>query len=84
LKLGSSPNLIPVALDSDPNHQRTLGFIGAFIAALAAGGWQLYVHFSADSKPASPTSVWVGDGRVAGNVNTTAGPGGVNLGVLTT
>lgn len=35
---------------SDPNHQRTLGFIGAFIAALAAGGWQLYVHFSADSK----------------------------------
>ncbi len=40
---------------SDPNHQRTLGFIGAFIAALAAGGWQPYVHFSADSKPASTT-----------------------------
>ena len=72
---------------SDPNHQRTLGFIGAFIAALAVGGWQLYVHFSADSKPASPTSVSVGDGGIAGNVNTTAEQGGVavtNTGANTT
>ena len=72
---------------SDPNHQRTLGFIGAFIAALAAGGWQLYVHFFADLKPASPTSVSVGDGGIVGNVNTTAGPGGVavtNTGANTT
>jgi len=35
---------------SDPNRQRTLGFIGAFIAAFAAGGWQLYVHFSAQNQ----------------------------------
>ncbi|MDQ3566421.1 MAG: tetratricopeptide repeat protein, partial [Pseudomonadota bacterium] len=72
---------------SDPNRQRTLGFIGAFIAALAAGGWQLYVHLSADSKPASPTSVSVGEGGIAGNVNTTAEPGGVavtNTGANTT
>ncbi|MGH8546347.1 MAG: tetratricopeptide repeat protein [Gammaproteobacteria bacterium] len=62
---------------SDPNHQRTLGFIGAFIAALAAAGWQAYVHFSAASKPASPTSVSVGDGGIAGNVTTTAEQGGV-------
>ncbi|CAN5849930.1 MAG: hypothetical protein USCGTAYLOR_02636 [Chromatiales bacterium USCg_Taylor] len=72
---------------SDPNHQRTLGFIGAFVAALAAGGWQLYVHFSANSKPASPTSVSVGDGGIAGNVTTPAEQGGVavtNTGANTT
>ena len=64
---------------SDPNHQRTLGVIGVFIAALTAGGWQLYVHFSADSKPASLTSVSVGEDGIAGNVKTTAEPGGVAI-----
>ncbi|MFH0341757.1 MAG: tetratricopeptide repeat protein [Chromatiales bacterium] len=50
-------------------------------------GWQRYLHFSADSRPGSPASVSVGDGSVAGNVNTTAGPGGVavtNIGANTT
>ena len=32
---------------SDPDHQRTLGFIGAGIAAVAIAGWTVYVHFSA-------------------------------------
>lgn len=35
---------------SDPNHQRTLGFIGAFIMALATGWWQIFVYFSDTSK----------------------------------
>ncbi len=66
---------------SDPNHQRTLGFIGAGIAAAAIAGWTVYVHFSDQVTPVAAPRVTVSNGGIAtgGDVTAKAGPGGTAI-----
>ncbi len=66
---------------SDPNHQRTLGFIGAGITAVAIAGWTVYGHFSDKVTPVAPPGVSASNGGIAtgGNVTAKAGPGGTAI-----
>ncbi|HZM48346.1 MAG TPA: hypothetical protein VFC14_26250 [Burkholderiales bacterium] len=56
---------------SNPDNQKTLAFIGGGIAAVAAAGWQLYVHFADTRAPAqpAPTAATPGGVTVGGNVS---------------
>ena len=66
---------------SDPNHQRTLGFIGAGIAAVAVAGWTVYVHFSEKVTPVAAPGVSASNGGIAtgGDVTAKAGRGGTAI-----
>ncbi len=66
---------------SDPNHQRTLGFIGAGITAAAIAGWTVYVHFSDQVTPVAAPGVTASNGGIAagGDVTAKAGPGGTAI-----
>jgi len=57
---------------SNPEHQKTLAFIGGGIVAVAAAGWQIYLHFADTRAPVQPAST----------IATPAGvtPGGVTVG----
>ena len=66
---------------SDPDYQRTLGFIGAGIAAAAIAGWTVYVHFSDKVTPVAAPGVSASNGGIAtgGDVTAKAGPGGTAI-----
>ena len=66
---------------SDPNHQRTLGFIGAGIAAVAIAGWTVYVHFSDKVTPVAAPWVSASNGGIAAgrDLSNTAAAGGTAI-----
>ena len=65
---------------SDPNHQRTLGFIGAGITAVAIAGWTVYVHFSASNTRCSSGRVcFQRRDRNGRRCDGEAGPGGTAI-----
>ena len=66
---------------SDPNHQRTLGFIGAGITAVAIAGWTVYVYFSEKVIPVAAPEVSVSNGGIAAgrDLSNTAAAGGTAI-----
>ena len=60
----------------DKDHRAALGSVGAGIAALIAAGWAVFVHFDETERtpPVEPERSGIAAG---GNVNVTAGGGGV-------
>lgn len=66
---------------SDPDHHRTLAFIGAGITAAAIAGWTVYVHFSDKVTPVAAPGVSASSGGIAtgGDVTAKAGRGGTAI-----
>jgi hypothetical protein len=61
----------PWAWLSNPRNQKVLAFIGGGITAVAAAGWQIYLHFADTNVSARPVAAPITPGTVTigGNVS---------------
>ncbi len=56
---------------ANPDNRNVLGFLGGALAAVAVGGWQVYVHFHSRPAPAaSSITIKCGNGGVVSGHDT--------------